>query len=95
MSVEIPTLFDTAQAAQAGKAESKLSGPIKEFIGVTLHNTESHGFYLKELYDWVLTRAPEANPDSISRIMRLLRANGEINVECVSRARSFYVVKSI
>lgn len=86
----------TAHATPARELERVRKGIavfIIEFALVVL-SRESRTFHMQEMVDYVQHRKRCA-PDSVSRILRLLTAQGVIQYRNSSRSESEYIIESV
>jgi hypothetical protein len=79
------------QHAQLKRVRENIESAIVGFCSRRIGKT----FRASDLAAWVIFIVPGTAPDSPSRVLRLLRADGVIEYEVVSRAGSLYRVVNV
>jgi hypothetical protein len=77
------------QAAQLERVRSKIEEAVMGFCEM-LRVRGGTNFIMSELTAHVMNRVPSTAPDSPSRILRLMRAEGKLSYEVVNRSQSLY-----
>ena len=75
---------------QMKRVEQSISEVVLAFCRERIFDT----FHMDDLLAYVKARVTIA-PDSAGRILRELRANGRVDYDVVSRARSEYVIRRV
>ena len=72
------------------RVRDRLRPVVLEFCRLHLFDT----FRMQELNDFVRARSVGA-PESAGRILRMLRADGIIDCDVVSRSQSLYIIRAV
>ncbi len=82
----------TTQAVNIQRVRANIASLVSAFIAERLRTNPV--FFISELYEYVSQNASVA-PASSDRILRLLKREGAIDYEVISRAKSQYRVLSV
>ena len=81
------------QSSELARVSHRLSSAILSFARSCVANDEAH-FFLTDLLAYVSQQVPCA-PGSPERVLRDLRAKGQLEYRCKSRRNSLYVITNI